>query len=347
MSGLFSQKTGVLLINLGTPEAPTTSAVRRYLAEFLSDPRVIDLPRVLRYILLYCFILPFRSKYSAKLYQKIWTPQGSPLLLHTQALCIEVKKQLDSEFVVVLGMRYGNPSITSALKYLDEQSCQRLIIFPLFPQCSSATTGSALKKVQDILDRQNYKIPLKVQEHFFDAPAYIDSLFFLIQENLLGTRPDHFIFSYHGLPKRHLKPIACAGSRCDGSADCPVNVCANRACYRAQCFITSHLLAERLHLSRENYSVTFQSRMRGTIWIQPYTDCQLILLAKRGIKKLMIVCPSFVADCLETLEEIGLRAQAQWQSLGGESLQLIPALNTHPFWVKALRNHIIELSRSL
>lgn len=333
-------KTGVLLINLGTPEAPTVPAVRRYLKQFLLDPKVIDLPVVVRWLIVHLLILPFRPKRSAELYQKIWTTEGSPLLVHSEALLSRVRERLGDGFCVALGMRYGQPSIESSLQELKAKQCQELIVLPLFPQFSSSATESALNAVRA---KASFESVIMI-DRFFEEPNYIESMVALVRETINSFEPDYFLFSYHGLPERHLDKSHCHLSFCNRQQHCPSISNKNANCYRAQCFMTSHLLAQKLNLTDSDYGVAFQSRLGRTAWIKPYTDKYLIELSKKGIKKLVVICPSFVADCLETLEEIGIRANAQWQELGGEMLKLIPSLNSHPKWVNAVARMILKNS---
>ena len=332
--------TGVLLLNLGTPDAANVPAVRRYLREFLSDPRVVDLAALPRWLLLNLFILPFRPRRSAAAYQKIWTEQGSPLLIHTKAFKKQLAGELGQPFKVVLGMRYGKPSIPSAVKALQVENCKRVVVLPLFPQYSSAATGSALEKALNEI-RAQWNIPaVSVCNNFFNHGGYVDSLKTVVEENLDGFQPEHFIFSYHGLPVRHIEKSECDAQLCNRTEPCPNVSDNNRYCYRAQSYSTSRLLANALGLTKEQYTVAFQSRLGRTPWIKPYTDLLLPQLTHRGIKNIAVVCPSFVSDCLETLEEIGMRARTQWQSLGGERLNLIPCLNAHPKWVKVVAQMI-------
>jgi protoporphyrin/coproporphyrin ferrochelatase len=333
-------RVGVLLINLGTPAGPDKRSVRGYLAEFLSDPRVIDLPAPLRQLLVYGVILPFRPRTSAHAYRQIWTKDGSPLLLHSQQLAQSLSVALGATFTVELGMRYGQPDIATALQRLRERGCQKLLILPLFPQYSSAATGSALEKTLQELQK-NTDIPaVSWINSFFDHPGFIQAWKSLITRHTPAEEPDMWIFSYHGLPVRHLDKSGCATSECLARGDCAGTDGDNYLCYRRQCFTTSRLLAEALGLPPSRYQVAFQSRLGRTPWITPYTDHLLTELAARGLKRIAIVCPSFVADCLETLEEIGIRARTQWHSLGGEHFHLIPCLNTDNEWIKALTEMI-------
>lgn len=335
---------GVLLLNLGTPDDPSVPAVRRYLREFLSDPRVIDLPGLPRWLLLNAFILPFRPRQSAAAYQKIWMKEGSPLLIYSEALKNEVQNLLGSNYSVALGMRYGNPSVESAIEQLKKQRCEYIIVLPLFPQYSSAATGSALEKTMEVI-RTHWNIPkIILCNDFYNHPGFIEAQATLIQEYLNNYKLDHVVFSYHGLPERHITKSECSSEICTRKEACPSVENKNRYCYRAQCFETTKLLAKVLNLTDERYSISFQSRLGRTPWIKPYTDLLLPELVERGIKDIAIACPSFVADCLETLEEIGLRAREQWHALGGERLKLIPCLNAHPKWVKVVADMVRGLT---
>ncbi|HIE3590184.1 TPA: ferrochelatase [Legionella anisa] len=322
-------KRGLLLINLGTPNSTDISSVRSYLREFLTDKRVIDLPAFLRYILVYLFILPFRSKRSARAYQSIWTEQGSPLLFHSQNLMNEVQKEVGSEHVIALGMRYGTPSITTALNQLKQ--CESITILPLYPQYSSAANGSSIAEVMRILSSWDLVPSIKIISDFFQHPAYLKAQAQTIKTYL--QEQTHVLFSYHGIPERQITKSSCK-SICTES--CPPLTDNIQRCYRAQCHQSSRLLASELGLSKNSYSTAFQSRLGKTPWIKPYTDHLLAELIAKGIKKLVIVCPSFVADCLETLEEIGIRLKKQWVTLGGEELIIVPSMNNDPLWIKAI-----------
>ncbi len=324
-------KKGLLLINLGTPDHADRRSVRRYLKEFLSDPRVITLPALFRYILVHFFILPFRSKQSSHAYQAVWTPQGSPLLCLTQKLCEEVQKHLKDSHQVALGMRYGNPSIASALEQL--KGCDHITILPLYPQYASATTGSSLEKALGLLITQPFVPSIQVIHDFYQHPAFIRAQAAQIQPCIASH--DFILFSYHGLPENHLKSNGC-NQACKSA--CPANALNN--CYRAQCFQTTRLIAQQLGLPPTKYATAFQSRLGKTEWIKPYLDTVLPELAHQNVKRLAITCPSFVVDCLETLEEIGLRAQKEWLQLGGAQLTLVPALNHTSGWVHAIFNII-------
>ncbi len=320
-------KNGLLLINLGTPDHPSISSVRRYLREFLSDKRVISLPAPLRYLLLYGFILPFRTKRSTHAYQTIWTPHGSPLLLNGLKMAEKLQHRLASNYKVVLGMRYGNPSLLDALNQL--QDCETLTILPLYPQYSSAATGSSIEKTLEILSSKSIIPNIKVIRDFHNHPGFIKALTTLVEPYI--PQHDYLMFSYHGIPSHQLHPnkdqflcdVRCSDKNAQG-------------CYRTQCLQTTALVAQHLGLNWERYGTAFQSRMGKTPWIKPYTDERLCELAAEGKKRLAIVCPSFVSDCLETLEEIGIRMKKRWLDLGGEELTLIPCLNDSESWLEAI-----------
>ncbi|MDF1677101.1 MAG: ferrochelatase [Legionellaceae bacterium] len=327
-------KKGVLLIQLGTPEAPTTSSVRHYLRLFLSDKRVIDIPAPIRYLLLYFIILPFRSKQSAKAYQSIWTQEGSPLRVLSNNLAEKLQQKYAQTHLIAHGMRYGTPTLKHALDTLKD--CDEITILPLYPQYASSTTGSSIEVVFQYFKNKPAIPTLHIIHHFYAHKAFVKAQSEQIKP-FLEAPFDHLILSYHGLPIRHLQKIGC-NTICD--AACPAPKDKNTNCYRAQCFETSRKLASALALPETTYTTTFQSRLGKTPWIEPYTDKVLETLAKKGIKRLVVACPAFVTDCLETLEEIGMRAKEDWIKMGGESLTLVPCLNDEPHWVNALAEMI-------
>lgn len=328
-------RRGLLLLNLGTPDNADIRAVKLYLREFLTDKRVIDLPTIPRYILVYCLILPFRSPKSAQAYQSIWTEKGSPLLYHSQNLVTKLQSALKDEYKIALGMRYGTPSITTALAELKD--CHSLTILPLFPQYSSAATGSAIEKTLSYLANQEIIPSIKIIRDFYQRPEYIQAqakiMKLYIKDNF------HVLFSYHGIPERHIHKSGC-DTLCPQT--CTPIYDKNQACYRAQCYQTSLLLAKELQLGTHQYTTAFQSRLGKTPWIKPYTDEIFAELISKGIKNIVVSCPSFVADCLETLEEIGIRAKEQWEKLGGEQFILTPCMNDHPEWIKAIQSIVNE-----
>jgi ferrochelatase len=328
---------GLLLINLGTPDAPHQTEVRRYLREFLSDPRVIDIHPLGRAALLNLFILPTRPRKSAAAYQKIWTDRGSPLLAYSQDLTAGVQERLGPAWLVKLGMRYGSPPLGEALLELVRAGVQRLVVLPLYPQYSAASTGSSIEEVFRVAGALWVTPNLSLVEPFFDDPGFISAFASRGRPVLQAERPDHVLFSYHGLPERQIRKADDTGTHCLAQQSCCDRmVAANRSCYRAQCYATTRLLAAALNLSADDYTVCFQSRLGRTPWVRPYTDVVLPELRARGKQRIVVFCPAFVADCLETLEEIGIRARADFLAAGGESLTLVPSLNATPEWIEAV-----------
>jgi ferrochelatase len=334
-------RIGVLLVNLGTPASPGVRDVRRYLREFLSDPLVIDIPALPRWLLLNCVILPFRPRTSAAAYAKIWTDAGSPLLVHGEKLAHEVARELGDEYAVTLAMRYGKPSIRAGIEALRSAGVSRWIVLPLFPQYSAAATQSAVDAVESELALAENRAPVDVLPAFYDDPRFIEAFASVARGRLESFQPDHVLFSYHGLPERQVRATDASGSHCFADeACCDAIGDRNRDCYRAQCYATTRSLAHALQLAPDAHSTSFQSRLGRTPWIQPYTDHVLPELASQGVKRLAVMCPAFVADCLETLEEIGIRGSEQWTACGGEELELIPSLNSEAPWIEAVAEMI-------
>ncbi len=347
-------KPGLLLVNLGTPAAPTADAVGLYLNEFLMDPYVIDIPKLWRWILVKLLIVPRRKHTSAKAYKTIWTNRGSPLLSHLLDLAAGVRARLGGEWTVEAGMRYGQPSIRSALEKLRSAGVGSLVVLPLYPQYAESSSRSSIEKVETELLAMQWAPKLQIIRSFHDDPAHIAAWAELYLDAAGERKPhSHILFSYHGLPERHLQKSDPTGSYClDGgratnpesnvrkytccekalTSKCP----ANQTCYRAQALQTTHLIAKRLGLAREDWSISFQSRLGRTPWIKPYTDEVIPELAKNGIVELTVLTPSFVADCLETIEEIGDRAQEQFKDAGGKHFVRIQCLNSQTAWVQTV-----------
>lgn len=337
MSSTSAARTGVLLMNLGTPASPEPRDVRRYLREFLSDARVLDLPWPARRLLVEAAILPFRPRRSAEAYRKIWTEQGSPLLVHSRALARALAERLGDAYRVELAMRYGEPSLRGALARLLQADVRAVVAVPLFPQYASSASGSALEQLFALAGELWNVPPLRVVAPFYADPGFVAAVRERAAPDLERFRPDHVVLSYHGLPERHVRKSDPTGRHCLASEGCCGAIAsANRSCYRAQCYATSRALAAALALPADRVTTAFQSRLGRTPWIRPYTDLVLPELAARGVKRLAVLCPSFVADCLETLEEIGLRAREQWRELGGDAFHLVACPNEHPAWVAAL-----------
>jgi ferrochelatase len=305
------RRLGILLTNLGTPDAPTAAAVRRYLGEFLWDPRVVEIPRPLWWLVLNGIILRTRPSRVARAYGTVWTEQGAPLLVHSQAIAeglqAALQQDLGDSVRVVLGMRYGNPTLADAMEQLRRQGVTRLLVLPLYPQYSSTTTASTFDAVARVLQRWRWMPEIRMVTHYHDHPQYIDAIADSIRQHWqTNGRAERLMFSFHGLPKRNLElgdPYFC------------------------ECHKTARLVAEKLSLARDDYLICFQSRFGKAEWLQPYTDKTLESLPAAGIRKLDIVCPGFPADCLETLEEIAEQNRELFLHAGGEEYRYIPALN--------------------
>jgi len=330
-------RTGLLLVNLGTPASPRTSDVRAYLREFLSDPRVIDIHPLKRWLLLNLIILRVRPRQSAEAYAKIWTDRGSPLLYHAQDLVEKVRLRLGPGVPVGLGMRYGRPSIAAALEELRGDGVQRVVVFPMYPQFSSAASGSSIEKVLEYASAL-WNVPsLHVVPPFYDHPAFIEACAAVARPHVERSDVEKVFFSFHGLPERHLHKGDPTGGYCLSREDCCERIVeANRDCYRAQCFATARSLADRLAVPEEKRIVCFQSRLGREPWIRPYTDELIEAEARAGTKRAVILSPAFVTDCLETLEELGMRAADAWKAAGGESMELVPSLNARDEWADAV-----------
>ena len=327
----------LLLVNLGSPASTSVADVRSYLNQFLMDPYVIDLPWPLRRLLVSLILLSRPAK-SAHAYQSIWWPQGSPLVEISRQLTDAVRP-LWTQGPVELAMRYGEPSIETSLRKLAGQGITRVTFAPLYPQFADSTTTTALVEAQRVIAAHQLPLKLSVLQPFFAQPEYLDALAASVKP-YLEQGFDHLLMSYHGLPERHLHKTDPTGTHCLKGADCcqQASGAVLQSCYRAQCYQVSAGFAERTGLQAGQWSVAFQSRLGRAKWIEPYTEARLDELAAQGVKKLLVMCPAFVADCIETLEEIGIRGREQFIAAGGEELILVPCLNTQPQWVEALAN---------
>jgi len=328
---------GVVVSNIGTPKSPKPKDVAKYLRQFLMDKYVIDVPWLARFVLVKGIIAPFRSRRSGKAYQKIWTDKGSPLLTNTVDFAKSLEAELGEDYKVVVGMRYGEPSMASALESL--KSCESIALFPQYPQYAESSSRTCREAFFDTVQKQNYEGETKVIEPFFVDEYFVKSLVERVQDATEGkdvmSNYDHLLFSYHGLPERHLTKIDPIGGHCANYKTCCEKPgLALNTCYRAQAFATSRALAKALNLKPEDYSVSFQSRLGKQVWIPPYTDQVFEELAHKGVKRLGVICPSFVADCLETLEEIAMEGQETFLEAGGEAFTYIPCPNAHPTWVQ-------------
>lgn len=331
--------TGVLLINLGTPDAPTPDAVGRYLRQFLMDGFVINTPAPLRWFLVNVLIVPRRKYQSAEAYQKVQMPQGSPLLVQTRALAEEVTRLLPAmgeSYVVEFGMRYGNPSIESALRKLKSREVSRIIVLPLYPQYAESSFETAVVETKRSARELGCEEKLIILPPFYDEPGFINAWAERIRAEINPEITDHLVLSFHGLPVSHVTKFH-SGNQARPTAVCCNEInSTNEKCYRAQCFATARAIAAKLQLHPDDYTVSFQSRLGRAEWIGPNTVNVLEDLARRGRKRIAVACPSFVADCLETLEEMGIRGRETFIAAGGADLQLIPSLNSDRNWANAV-----------
>ncbi len=329
-------KKGVLLVNLGTPDSPSTADVRKYLDEFLMDERVIDIPAIKRTLLVKGIIVPFRSPKTSKLYKEIWGDKGSPLLYFSQLQKDLLQKQLGDDYQVELAMRYQHPSIESALKKLKDAGVESIRVIPLFPHYASASSGSVLQKVMELVSKWQTIPNISFVNSFHDNELMIK----VFAENGKKYQPDnydHILFSFHGLPQRQLIKSDHTGRHCLQADNCCSTLTEdNKFCYSAQCHDTARLIAEQLSIPKDKFSVCFQSRLGKEPWVQPYTTDVLKKLASEGKKRLLVFSPAFVADCLETLYEITVEYHEEFRELGGEHVQLVESLNDHPLWIDAL-----------
>jgi len=328
-------KIGVLLVNLGTPDSPKTSDVRKYLKEFLLDPRVIDIPWLSRQLLVRGIIAPFRSVSSAKLYKELWTEEGSPLKVYGEVLTEKVQKSLGDDYEVVLAMRYQSPSIESGLQQLKDKKVSSIIILPLFPQYASASTGSVHAEVMRLLSKEQVTLPVKFINSYADHPMMIDAFVERGKEHNIEDY-DHVVFSFHGLPVRQLQKADTCNHCQKVENCCQVYSEKNQFCYSAQCHVTAYAIADKLGLTKDQYSICFQSRLGKEPWIEPYTPDILKEQAAAGSKSLLVFCPAFIADCLETTIEVGVEYHEEFEELGGEKVQLVEGLNDSPLWVETV-----------
>ncbi len=336
----MNAKTAVLIVNLGTPDSPTVSDIRKYLFEFLNDPRVIDVPWLLRKILVNLIIVPFRAPKSTKIYKQLWTDKGSPLLIYGISVKEKLQTALGEEYDVELAMRYQNPGMDEVLEKLRKKQHQKIIIVPLFPQYASATSGSVIEKAMKIISKWWVIPEVKFVGQFYDDEGFIDSFEARAIKYKIEDY-DHVLFSYHGLPVRQVDKVYVDGKKCDDhNCENEINE-DNKFCYKAACYATSRLLSSRLKIPREKYTVCFQSRLDKD-WLEPFTDKIIIERAKRGAKKLLVFSPAFVADCLETNVEIGIEYQNLFKEHGGEKVQLVESLNDHPIWIETLKKLILK-----
>ncbi|MGN6494709.1 MAG: ferrochelatase [Agriterribacter sp.] len=332
-------KRGVILMNLGSPDSTEVKDVRKYLMQFLMDKRVIDKPYLLRLPLVGGIIVPFRAPKSAEAYKEIWTKEGSPLVVLTKQLQNAVQQQVSDP--VEIAMRYGNPTVKNAFDNLMKKvsELEEVLAVPLYPHYAMSSFETAVEHAKEVHRKGKYPFKLKFVKAFFNDPGYINALADRMKP-YLEQDYDHILFSYHGVPARHILKSDITGNHCLRSADCCQTASpAHAFCYRHQCFETTRLITEKLAIPASKYSISFQSRL-GKGWLEPFTDIRLEQMPKEGIKKLLILCPAFVSDCLETLEEIAMRGKETFMEAGGESYTFIPCINTNAVWVKTLASWI-------
>ncbi|ULC59825.1 ferrochelatase [Flaviramulus sp. BrNp1-15] len=342
-------KKGILLVNLGSPDSPTPKDVKKYLGEFLMDERVIDIPYIARTALVKGIILKTRPKQSAAAYKKIWWDEGSPLIVLSERLQNKVQKQVDVP--IALAMRYGSMTIKKGLQELVDKGVDEVLLFPLYPQFAMATTETITVLAEEL--RQEHFPNLKIESvpAFYNKPDYIEVLSNSIKKHLEGKNYEHLLFSYHGVPERHIKKSDVTKSHCKPSDKVECLCCktpskAHEYCYKHQCKEVTRLVAEALNLEENTFSTSFQSRLGFDPWLQPYTDRTIERLGKQGIKNMAIVTPAFVSDCLETLEEIAMEGQEIFHEMGGKDFTTVPCLNDDDEWVALLAKWINQWSKA-
>lgn len=336
---------GVLLVNLGSPESPEPKDVKPYLDEFLMDKYVIDVPFLLRALLVRGIILRKRPERSAEAYKKIWWEEGSPLVVISKRAHKKVQEKV--AVPVALAMRYGNPSILKGLQELADKGVTEVMLFPLYPQHAMASTTTILVLAEELRQKHFPQMTFTIVPAFYNKKDYIQNLADSIKKHLEGFEYDHLLFSYHGIPERHVRKTDVTKSHCkiDGSC-CNTPSPAHEFCYRHQCYETTRQVVELLNLPKEKYSQTFQSRLAGDKWLEPYTDVEINKMPEKGIKNLAVVTPAFVSDCLETLEEIAMEANHQFKEHGGENFLAIPCLNDDDNWIETMSNWIKDWSKN-
>ena len=333
-------KKGILLVNVGTPASTEPRDISKYLNEFLSDPRVIDIPWLARFMLIQLTIIPKRPKRISGPYKKIWMAEGSPLLVYGKKITEELQKQLGDSYQVELAMRYGEPSIEKALKKFKHSEFKEIKVIPLFPQYASASTATVTERIMDVVKKWTVIPSIEFKTHFYDNEDYLNACA-EIGKKYLSESYDHFLFSFHGIPERQIK-AGDYDNACSFDSCCEKISGKNQYCYRAQCFQTAYSIAGKLGFSKENYSISFQSRLGKTPWIKPYTDHILKDFADKGYKKILVFCPSFISDCLETSYEVSVEYDNLFKSLGGTKIQLVESLNANPLWIQTLKNMVSD-----
>ncbi|WP_422460911.1 ferrochelatase [Endozoicomonas sp. ALB115] len=330
------ENRGVLLVNLGSPDSTSVEDVRNYLNEFLMDKHVIDLPWVIRRLILSLFILPSRPAKSAEAYSAIWTEQGSPLIVNSEKCAEQLRER--TSIPIELAMRYGKPDMAEALSNLAKQpGIEEILLFPLYPHYAMSSVKTVIERAKSLMQEMGITLPLRVHPVFYDHDGYIAALVESAKP-WLEKEFDHLVFSYHGVPERHITKDDPTGNHClKDKSCCQKTSIAHKTCYRHQVYQTTEAFVEKAGIPIDKYSVGFQSRLGKAKWLEPNTLDVLKQLADQGARKVLVICPSFVSDCLETLEEIGIGAKEEFIKAGGESLELIPCLNDHPAWIDLLK----------
>jgi ferrochelatase len=329
-------KTGVLIVNLGTPDSPSVPDVRKYLREFLMDGRVIDIPYIPRFLLINGIIVPFRAPKSAKIYKQLWSETGSPLKYYGHVVERELQKSLGDEYVVRLAMRYQNPSIDVGLQAFQQMGLTNIIVVPFFPQYASASTGSVYEKVMNIVKDWQVIPDIRFINRFLEHPKFIEGFVRLGRKYMDSYDYDHILFSYHGLPESQIRKGDVTRNVCQFGDCCGSLHAMNQHCYRAQCFETTRRLVKELGIPEGKYTTSFQSRLGSDPWIKPYTDDVIKEMAAKGIKSVLAFSPAFVADCLETTIEVGVEYKELFEEHGGQHWQLVESLNDSPIWIETL-----------
>jgi len=322
-------KIGIILNNIGTPKSYSPADVGEYLREFLMDKNIIGAPWLIRYILVNWIIVPRRQFQSAEKYKRIWGQNKSPLLEITEQFSESLQKELGDQYVVEIGMRYGDHNIAQAIQNLKKQNVEHIIFVPLYPQFAQATTGSAVELFKSLMSQETLKY--SITPDFYNKDFFTQQTAYKMQKEIDQGQYEHIVFSFHGLPESQVRK----NIKCELNQKCCERLEQQKAgCYRAQCFATAHLIAQKLKLPKQHYSVTFQSRLGPTQWIKPYTQDTIVGFAKDNIKNVLVVTPSFVADCIETLEEIALEVKHEFITAGGSDLKLVSCLNADDGWVR-------------
>ncbi len=332
-------KTAVVLINLGTPDSPKTADVRKYLFQFLNDARVIDIPWLLRILLVNLIIVPFRAPKSAKLYQKLWTEEGSPLIIYGNKAKALLQKELGDEYSVHLAMRYQNPGIPEVMEQVRLENPKKIVCVPMYPHYASSSSGSTVEEVMRVMKKWYVFPDLRITGQFYDHSGYIDTIVDNAKKHDLNNF-EHFIFSYHGLPERQVDKVYDEGPCSDNHCESEITH-ENLHCYKATCYATTRLVVEKLGITEGQYTVSFQSRLDKN-WLEPFSDIVVEDLAKQGKKKVLVFSPAFVSDCLETTIEIKDEYEEIFLENGGEQLELVESLNDHPKWIATLKDIVLN-----